>query len=275
LLWGSATVPHSKQRNTLTTIIAGINGSIGSIIAKEEAKKGPVVGTYRKYDDHAKELAKNNNIELIQQDMLENSNMSAVVNSARALGTVNKIYYLIGESWNIGWDKVSLKDIDNAIKMCSLPVASLIIELKAELLDETNLMRWASVSGVSSLVFSGGPNKPATGGAKHMAEFYFKSASAFYTWKQNLFNNVVLGFSNRTKNFHVGYNGDVLKNLCAKDIPIGTGTEPENVANILMWLNADNNKFMTGQNIVVDGGETIKTRDNAKDTPMKDHPTYY
>jgi NAD(P)-dependent dehydrogenase (short-subunit alcohol dehydrogenase family) len=259
----------------LTTIIAGINGSIGSIIAKEEAKKGPVVGTYRKYDDHADELAKNDNIELIQQDMLENHDMSGVVNRARTLGTVNKIYYLIGESWNIGWDRVSLKDIDNAIKMCALPLASLIIELKEELLDENNLMRWASVSGVSSLIFSGGPNKPATGGAKHMAEFYLKSASAFYTCKQNLFNNVVLGFSNRTKNFHAGHNGDALKNLCADNIPIGTATEPENVADMLMWLNADTNKFITGQNIVVDGGETIKTRDNATDTPMQDHPKYY
>jgi len=268
-------VSHLSKRNTLTTIIAGINGSIGSIIAKEEAKKGTVVGTYRKYDDHAKELSKNKNITLLQQDMLEDNCMSSVVDRARSLGKINKIYYLIGESWNIGWDKISLNDIEKAIKMCSLPVASLIIELKAELLDETNLMRWASVSGVSSLIFSGGPNKPATGGAKHMAEFYFKSASAFYTCKQNLFNNVVLGFSNRTKNFHVGYNSDALKNLYANDIPIGTGTEPENVANILMWLNSDKNKFMTGQNIVVDGGETIKTRDNAIDTPMKDHPKYY
>ena len=255
----------------MTTIIAGINGSIGSIIAKEEAKKGPVVGTYRKYDDHAEELAKNDNIELIQQDMLENHDMSGVVNRARTLGTVNKIYYLIGESWNIGWDRVSLKDIDNAIKMCALPLASLIIELKEELLDENNLMRWASVSGVSSLIFSGGPNKPATGGAKHMAEFYFKSASAFYTWKQNLFNNVVLGNSNRTKNFHVGYNGDALKKIYDNDIPLGAGTEPENVANILMWLTSDTNKFMTGQNIIVDGGETIRTRDNVNCNPTKEH----
>ena len=56
---------------------------------------------------------------------------------------------------------------------------------------------------------------------------------------------------------------------------MGTGTESENVANVLLWLNSDTNKFMTGQNIVFDGAETIRTRDNVKDTPMKDHPKYY
>ena len=259
----------------MTTLIAGINGSIGSIIAKEESKNGPVVGTYRKYDDHAKELAKDSNIMLVQQDMIENHSMKNVVEQARKTGTINKVYYLTGESWNIGWDKLSTTDIEAAIKMCALPVASLIIELKPELSDENNLMRWASISGISSLIYAGGPNKPATGGAKHMAEFYFRSASAFWTWKKNLFNNVILGNAKRTKNLHVGYHGDQLKAIYKNDIPMGSGTESVNVAKTLIWLNSDENMFMTGQDIVFDGAETIRTRDNVKDSPMKDHPKYY
>jgi hypothetical protein len=168
------------------------------------------------------------------------------------------VYWLVGESWNIGWDKLKLEDIQHAVKMCAEPLASLIIECKPELSDENNLMKWASISGISSLIYAGGPNKPATGGAKHMAEFYFRSASAFWTWKKNLFNN-----------------GEALKKIYKNDIPLGTGTESENVANVLLWLNSDTNKFMTGQNIVFDGAETIRTRDNVKDTPMKDHPKYY
>ena len=68
---------------------------------------------------------------------------------------------------------------------------------------------------------------------------------------------------------------DALKEIYKKDIPLGTGTESENVANVLLWLNSDKNIFMTGQDIIFDGGETIRTRDNVKDTPMKDHPKYY
>jgi NAD(P)-dependent dehydrogenase (short-subunit alcohol dehydrogenase family) len=259
----------------MTTIIAGINGSIGSFVAQEEAKHGPVIGTYRKYDDHARELGNNLNIELFQQNMIEDTDMGELVKRARKLGQINKVYYLVGESWNIGWDTASLNDFRNAVRMCAEPIASLIIELKPELLDENNLMRWASISGISSLIYAGGPNKPATGGAKHMAEHYFRSASAFYTWKKNLFNNVILGNSKRTKNLYVGYHGEELKKIYKNDIPMGTGTTSDSVADVLLWLNSDKNIFMTGQNIIYDGGETIRTRDNVKDTPNKPHPEYY
>lgn len=259
----------------MTVLVCGANGSIGSFVAQEEAKTHKVVGTYRNHDDHAKELEKNPNITLIKKNMFESTDMKDVVEKARAQGPITKVYWLVGESWNIGWDKISLEDIQHAVRMCAEPVASLIIECKPELSDENNLMRWASISGISSLVYAGGPNKPGTGGAKHMAEFYFRSASAFWTWKQNLFNNVILGNSRRTKNLHVGYHGDALKQIYKNDIPMGTGTKSENVANVLLWLNSDKNNFMTGQDIIFDGGETIRTRDNVKDTPMKEHPKYY
>jgi NAD(P)-dependent dehydrogenase (short-subunit alcohol dehydrogenase family) len=259
----------------MTVLICGANGSIGSFVAQEEAKTHKVVGTYRKYDDHAKELEKNPNITMVHKNMFEGTDMKDVVDKAREQGPITKVYWLVGESWNIGWDKLKLEDIRHAVKMCAEPLASLIIECKPELSDENNLMRWASISGISSLIYAGGPNKPATGGAKHMAEFYFRSASAFWTWRKNLFNNVILGNSKRTKNLYVGYHGEALKQIYKNDIPMGTGTESENVANVLLWLNSDTNQFMTGQNIVFDGAETIRTRDNVKDTPMKDHPTYY
>ena len=207
--------------------------------------------------------------------MIEDTDMGELVKRARKLGQINKVYYLVGESWNIGWDTASLNDFRNAVRMCAEPIASLIIELKPELLDENNLMRWASISGISSLIYAGGPNKPATGGAKHMAEHYFRSASAFYTWNKNLFNNVILGNSKRTKNLYVGYHGEELKKIYKNDIPMGTGTTSDSVADVLLWLNSDKNIFMTGQNIIYDGGETIRTRDNVKDTPNKPHPEYY
>jgi putative NADH-flavin reductase len=53
----------------MTVLICGANGSIGSIIAKEESKTHKVVGTYRNYDDHAKELDTNPNIILVQKDL--------------------------------------------------------------------------------------------------------------------------------------------------------------------------------------------------------------
>ena len=247
---------------TMTVLICGANGSIGNIVAQEESKTNKVVGTYRNQDEQTKVLEQHSNITLIKKDVLESTDMKDVVDKARQLGTISKVYWLLGESWNIGWDKAKLEDFQKAIQVCAEPLASLLIECKPELNDDNNLMRWVSISGLSSLIYAGGPNKPVTGSAKHMAEFYFKSASAFWTWKKNLFNNVILGNSKRTKNLHIGYPQDKLKEIYAKDIPIGTATDPSNVAELLLWLNSDKNNFMTGQDIIFDGGESIRTRDN-------------
>ena len=72
----------------MTVLICGANGSIGSIIAKEESKTHKVVGTYRNYDDHAKELDTNPNITLVQKDVSQSSDMKDVVEKAREQGTV-------------------------------------------------------------------------------------------------------------------------------------------------------------------------------------------
>ena len=267
--------PLSPKGILMTVLICGANGSIGTVIAREEAKNNTVVGTYRKHDDHAKELEKNPNIHLIQKDMFESTDMKDVVDRAREHGPIQKVYYLVGEGWNIRWDIVKLHDLQQGIKVCTEPLASLIIECKPELADESNLMRWVNVSGIAAMIYAGGPNKPASGGAKHLAEFYFRSASGFWTWKKNLFNNVRLGMSKRTKNFYAGYHGDKMKQIYKNDIPMGDGTNPEDVAKLLLWLNGDENRFMTGQDIVYDGGESIRTRDNIKDTPAEEHPKYY
>lgn len=259
----------------MTVLVLGANGSIGQFIAENESKTDHVVGTYRKDDDATKKLKENSNITMYQQNFVDDPDTTKLVELARTKGKIHKVYYLVGESWNVYWDVVDLEVFKKAINFCALPIASLLINLKPELADEKNLMRWCAISGISSKIYAGGPNKPATGGAKHMAEFYFRSASAFWTWKQNLFNTIVLGNSKRTKNLYVGYHGDKLKSIYKKDIPMGTGTESENVANLMLWCNSEQNKFMTGQDIVFDGAETIRTRDNIKDTPKYNHPKYF
>lgn len=259
----------------MTVLICGANGSIGSVIARQEAKTNKVVGTYRKHDAHAQELEANPNITLVEKNMFTSTDMKDVVKKAREHGPIEKIYYLVGEGWNIRWDIVTLKDLQQGIKVCAEPLASLLIECRPELMDESNTTRWVNVSGIAAMIYAGGPNKPASGGAKHLAEFYMKSASGFWTWKKNIFNNVRLGMSKRTKNFYAGYYGDKMRNIYKKDIPMGDGTNPDEVSKFLLWINSDENNFITGQDIVFDGGESIRTRDNIKDTPSEAHPKYY
>jgi len=243
------------EQRQVVTLILGANGSIGQEVAKIEKQNSTVVGTYRNYDSASERLGYD--INLIQHDFLENSDTANIINQAREHGVINKVYFLAGESWGVTWDQSVLTDFQKSIELCALPVASLIKELEPELVDEDNFMRWAQISGISTKITTGGPNKPTTGGAKLLAEFYFQSASAYYTHRKNLFNSVVLGYSERTKNKHVGYSNED----ASKEPLIGYQTTPQEVAKTLTWLNSDHNTYITGANLPVDGGTSIRTKE--------------
>ena len=257
------------------TLILGANGSIGQIVAQQEATTNYVVGTYRKNDDVTALLDSNPNISMFHKNFLEDSDCTDLVDFARTKGKITKVYWLVGESWNMGWDNAKLLDFQKSIGVCALPLASVILNCAPELEDENNFMKWVALSGTSRFVVTGGPNKPASGGAKGLSCFYMKSAAAFWAQKQNLFNNVVNGDSRRTKNLYVGCTGTELQDIDENLIPLGGQAEAEEIAELLLWVNSDKNTYMTGADIVCDGGRMIRTRHNCVDYPNRDYPDYY
>ena len=221
------------------TLIIGANGSIGQHVTEHEAKNGFVVGTYRTKDQVTTTLSQNPNVSMYYQDFLENSDTKDLVDYARTKGTINKVYFLAGESWKVAWDNCTLTDFRKSIELCALPVASLIKELEPELTDTENFMRWVQISGMATRLVTDGPNKPTTGGAKLLAEFYFQSASAYYSHCKNIFNTLVLGYSRRTKNHSVGYAAEDVENQTL----IGYQSDAKDSAEYLLWLNSEANKY--------------------------------
>lgn len=243
--------------NHNVTLVLGANGSIGQYVTEYEASYGLVVGTYRKKDKVTTRLQQNPNVFMYYQDFLENSDTKDLVDFARSKGTINKVYFLAGESWKVAWDNCTLTDFRKSIDLCALPVASLIKELEPELTDTENFMRWAQISGMASRIVTDGPNKPTTGGAKLLAEFYFQSASAYYSHCKNVFTTLVLGYSRRTKNHSAGYNAKDVENQPL----IGYQSDARDSAEYLIWLNSKSNKYITGTTILADGGTSIRTRE--------------
>jgi len=257
------------------TLVLGANGNVGQIIAEYEAETSHVVGSCRKQDAVTKRLNSHSNISMYQQNFLENSDCTDLINFARSKGTINKVYWVVGESWNMCWDNARLEDFKKSIGVCALPLASIILNCTPELEDENNLMRWVALSGTNFLIRNGGSNKPVSGGAKFLSTFYMKSAAGFWGPKQNLFNNVLNGDSKRYKNLHSGDSQADRQKLIENDIALGRSAEPEDIAELLMWCNSDKNKFMTGADIVCDGGRMIYTKNNCVNTPNREHQEYY
>ncbi len=259
----------------MVTLVFGANGNIGQIIAEREAENSLVVGTYRKDDAVTQRLKQHSNIDMFQKNFLNDSDCTDVVEFARSKGTINKVYWLVGESWNMCWDNAKLLDFEKSIGICALPLASVILNCAPELADKNNLMRWAALSGTNFLIRNGGSNKPVSGGAKLLSTFYMKSAAGFWAPSQNLFNNVLNGDSERTKNTDSGDSESDRKILIESDIPLGRAAMPQDMSELLLWLNSDKNTFMTGADIVCDGGRMIYTKNNSVDTPNREHPEYY
>ena len=49
----------------------------------------------------------------------------------------------------------------------------------------------------------------------------------------------------------------MIKKIFLKKIPIGKFAEPNDIASLVHWLASEDNKYVTGQHILIDGGYTL------------------
>lgn len=265
---------RKKLKNDVS-IVFGANGSIGSVVAQMESELTHVVGTYRRDDEITTKMKSYPNVSMIRKDFLENPDVSDVIEFARTKGRITKVYWMAGSSWNMGWDNASLMDFRKAIEVNAFPMASAITTLTPELADETNHMRWVAITGTSSLTIPEGCNKPTTGGSKKLNEFYMQSAAAFWGCRNNLFNTVINGDSERKKFATCGNTPEERAHIIQTQIPLKRQAQPIETAELCLWLNSEKNTFTTGAEIVSDGGRHIHTWNNYESTPNRQHPKYY
>ncbi|MDD2206098.1 MAG: 3-oxoacyl-ACP reductase FabG [Aminobacterium sp.] len=63
--------------------------------------------------------------------------------------------------------------------------------------------------------------------------------------------------------------GEDYANTMKKSIPLGTLGEPEDIGNAMAFLASDLAKFITGQTIVVDGGQILPESSDAMEVPIE------
>jgi 3-oxoacyl-[acyl-carrier protein] reductase len=71
-----------------------------------------------------------------------------------------------------------------------------------------------------------------------------------------LVNTVCPGFT-KTELTAQNISPELEKKLC-EDIPLGRFAQPEEIAEVVYWLGSEDNKYLTGQKVVVDGGFTVR-----------------
>jgi len=71
-----------------------------------------------------------------------------------------------------------------------------------------------------------------------------------------LVNTVCPGFT-KTELTAQNISPELEKKLC-EDIPLGRFAQPKEIAEVVYWLGSENNKYLTGQKVVVDGGFSVR-----------------
>lgn len=172
--------------------------------------------------------------------------------------------------------KYSNKKIDILINNAGVNNPAWIEELKDENLSETiqiNLVTpirltrgfitsmkkrgWGRIVNISSIfgVVARGKQIPYSV-SKHGLNGFTKALALELASYDILVNSVCPGFT-RT-NLMTQRNTPEKIKLFEKDIPIGRLAEPKEIANLVEFLISEKNTYITGTNIVIDGGFTCK-----------------
>ncbi|MFB9758185.1 SDR family oxidoreductase [Ectobacillus funiculus] len=238
-------------------IVTGGASGIGKAVAELYLEKGAKVAVFDLKDDVkdvAKELSAENAIG-VQCDVTNNESMDRAIQTVREyFGKIDILVNcagiaLLDDAENISdtyWQKTIDLNLTGSFKMCQ-KVGSIMIEQG----NGGNIINLASQAALIAL-----DNHVAYAASK--AGILGMTKVLAYEWAQfdikvNAISPTVI-LTELGKKAWAGEKGEKAK----REIPLGRFGYPEEVAAIALFLACDATNFITGENIVVDGGNTIK-----------------
>ena len=171
------------------------------------------------------------------------------------------IDYLVNTTGVLWFDKdISSVKIDFSIwdKVYEINLKTMVF-LSKIIIPKMEKKNFGSMVHISSVDALSGDNKPqdAYGSSKAAMIRLSKSLAIQYAGK-NIRSNVILpGPVETTMQKRWGKKPSMKKNL-EKNIPLKKVGKPEDIANGIMFLLSDQSKYITGTEIIIDGGITAK-----------------
>jgi len=236
-----------------TVIITGGTRGIGAAIAQVFLKAGAqllVTGT-KDGNPKIQGLSDNNNIRYHQLDFSSNDSVNKFLNTVNKL---KKIDVLIN---NAGVNKIeSISDLSSKdwdwINTVNLKGPFLLTKAVTKTMKKKNsgkIINIASIFGVVS------KEKRAAYSSTKWGLIGFTKAVALDMACFNIQVNALSPGFVDTELTQKILGKDGIESLIER-IPLGRLAKPEEIANVVLFLCSENNSYITGQNIIVDGGFT-------------------
>ena len=241
-----------------TALITGGSGGIGLSIVKKLIKNKIKV-IILDINTPSKKILLNKFVEFIKIDLSDYKNLQLCLTELKK--KYKKIEYVINAAGVLWFDKdVSLEkiEINTWDKVFSINLNSIVIVLQS-ILPQMKKNKFGSIVHISSIDALSGDNKPqdAYGSSKAALLRLSKSISIQFASKNIRSNSILPGPIETPMQERWKKNPQSKKNL-SNVIPLRRVGKPVDIANSTMFLLSDESSFITGTELIVDGGLRAK-----------------
>ena len=241
-----------------TALITGGSGGIGLSIVKKLIKNKIKV-IILDINTPSKKILLNKFIEFKKIDLSDYKNLQLCLTELKK--KYKKIEYVINAAGVLWFDKdVSLEkiEINTWDKVFSINLNSIVIILQS-ILPQMKKNKFGSIVHISSIDALSGDNKPqdAYGSSKAALLRLSKSISIQFAGK-NIRSNSILPGPIETPMQERWKKNPESKKILSNVIPLKRVGKPSDIANSTMFLLSDESSFVTGTELIVDGGLRAK-----------------
>ena len=241
-----------------TALITGGSGGIGLSIVKKLIKNKIKV-IILDINTPSKKILLNKFIEFKKIDLSDYKNLQLCLTELKR--KYKKIEYVINAAGVLWFDKdVSLEkiEINTWDKVFSINLNSIVIVLQ-NILPQMKKNKFGSIVHISSIDALSGDNRPqdAYGSSKAALLRLSKSISIQFASKNIRSNSILPGPIETPMQERWKKDPESKKNL-SNVIPLRRVGKPSDIANSTMFLLSDESSFITGTELIVDGGLRAK-----------------
>lgn len=238
-----------------TALITGATRGIGKAIADNFIEAGAKViltGTKRSEIDQLNSEYENNTLQWIEADFSSQYGIATFIDNLKSLGSIDICVNNAGINIIKPYTEYSPDEYQRLLCI-NLTAPFSIVQQLIPNMKEQGFGRIVNIASVWSEISKANRSLYTT--SKTGLIGFTRAVAAEYASSNILINSVSPGFTN-TELTAQSLSSDEMLHL-SKQIPAERFGEPNEIAKVVLFLCSDLNSYMTGQNIIIDGGFTI------------------
>ena len=241
-----------------TAIVTGASGGMG-LKTVDKLIQSRIRVLMLDIKEPPKQYIKNNKIEFKKIDLTNFSYLKEIINNFYKKN--KSIDYLVNTTGVLWFDKdisVSNIDINTWDKVFDINLKTMVY-LSKLIIPKMKKNKFGSMIHISSIDALSGDSKPQDAyGASKAAMIRLSKSIAIQYANYQIRSNIILPGAVETPMQKRWKNNPKAKKKLANIIPLKKVGQPEDIANAALFLLSDQSKYITGTEIIIDGGITAK-----------------